>query len=167
MLAYGLTAFIVMLPVLLDNNWRAFWRDTISYQAGRTSPFTIWGLWGGLNVEQRLFQGATVAMAISVMFVPRRRGLIEVAALGAAVLIALQLSASYWLYSYIVWFFPWVAVAVFGSFPSELEQALASSVGRGRARRDRRWRLPARPDGDAHPPDGDRAGRPGPNQKSP
>jgi hypothetical protein len=130
-LAYGLTAFIVMLPVLLDNNWAAFWRDTISYQAGRTSPFTIWGLWGGLNNEQRLFQGATVAMAISVMFVPRRRGLIEVAALGAALLIALQLSASYWLYSYIVWFFPWVIVAVFGSFPSEFEQALSSSVDEG------------------------------------
>ncbi len=70
-------------------------------------------------------------MAISVMFVPRRRGLIEVAALGAAVLIALQLSASYWLYSYIVWFFPWVIVAVFGSFPSEFEQALSSSVDDG------------------------------------
>ncbi len=124
-LAYGLTAVVVMLPVLLDDNWRAFWRDTISYQAGRTSPFSIWGLWGGLGVEQHLLQGATVALGIAVMFVPRRRGLIEVAALGATILIALQLSAGYWLYSYIVWFFPLVAVAAFGSFPSELEQALA------------------------------------------
>ena len=114
-----------MLPVLLDDNWRAFWHDTISYQAGRTSPFSIWGLWGGLGIEQRLFQGATVALAIAVMFVPRRRGLIEVAALGAAILIALQLSAGYWLYSYIVWFFPLVVVAAFGIFPSELAQALA------------------------------------------
>ncbi len=124
-LAYGLTAVVVMLPVLLDDNWRAFWHDTISYQAGRTSPFSIWGLWGGLGIEQHLLQGATVALAIAVMFVPRRRGLIEVAALGAAILIALELSAGYWLYSYIVWFFPLVAVAAFGSFPSELEQALA------------------------------------------
>ena len=131
-LAYGLTAVIVMLPVILDNNWYAFWRDTISYQAGRTSPFSIWGLWGGLGLEQHVVQGATVALAIAVMVVPRRRGLIEVAALGAAILIALQLGAGYWLYSYIVWFFPLVLVALFGSFPSELEQALTeSAVDRG------------------------------------
>jgi hypothetical protein len=131
-LAFGLTVVVAMLPVILDNNWHAFWHDTISYQAGRTSPFSIWGLWGGLGVEQHLVQGATVALALAVMFVPRRRGLIEVAALGAAILIALQLGAGYWLYSYIVWFFPFVVVALFGSFPSELEHALAdSAVNRG------------------------------------
>ena len=127
--AFALTVVVVMLPVLLDDNLRAFWRDTISYQAGRTSPFSIWGLWGGLGIEQHLVQGATVALAIAVMFVPRRRGVVEVAALGAAILIALQLGAGYWLYSYIVWFFPLVAVAVFGSFPSEIGQALAAFVG--------------------------------------
>ena len=107
-----------MLPVLLGDNLGAFWHDTIVYQADRTSPFSIWGLWGGLSFEQHLVQGATVALAIVVAFVPRRRGVVEVAALAAAVLIALQLSASYWLYSYIVWFFPLVAIALFGSFPS-------------------------------------------------
>jgi hypothetical protein len=131
-LAFGLTVVVAMLPVILDHNWHAFWHDTISYQAGRTSPFSIWGLWGGLGVEQHLVQGATVALALAVMFVPRRRGLIEVAALGAAILIALQLGAGYWLYSYIVWFFPFVVVALFGTFPSELEHALAeSAVDRG------------------------------------
>jgi hypothetical protein len=40
-----------------------------------------------------------------------------VAALGAAILIALQLAAGYWLYSYIVWFCPLVLLALFGSFP--------------------------------------------------
>ncbi len=73
-----------------------------------------------------------MALAIAVMVVPSRRGIIEVAALGAAILIALQLGGGYWLYSYIVWFFPYVAVAVFGAFPTELEQALeASAVDRG------------------------------------
>ena len=126
-LAFVATVFVAMLPVLLDNNWHAFWHDTIAYQAGRTSPFSIWGLWGGLGVEQHLLQGATVALAVAVMVVPRRRGLVEVAALGAAILIALQLGAGYWLYSYIVWFFPFVVVALFGSFPTEMEHALAAS----------------------------------------
>jgi hypothetical protein len=62
------------------------------------------------------------------MVVPSRRGLIEVAALAAALLIALQLAASYWLYSYIVWFYAPLVVALFGSFPSELGQAVAAAV---------------------------------------
>ena len=127
-LAFAATVAVAMLPVLLDDNLRAFWRDTIVYQAGRTSPFAIWGLWGGLGAVQHLVQGATIALAISVMFVPRQRGLVQVAALGGAVLIAIQLSAGYWLYSYIVWFFPLVAVALFGSFPSELGVAVAAAV---------------------------------------
>jgi hypothetical protein len=125
---YALTVVVVMLPVLLGNNLHAFWHDTIAYQATRTSPFSIWGLYGGLGVVQHLFQGATVALALAVMVVPRRRGLVEVAALAAAVLIALQLAASYWLYSYIVWFYAPLVVALFGSFPSELGQAVAAAV---------------------------------------
>ena len=58
-----------------------------------------------------------MALALVVAFVPRRRTVVEVAALGAAVLIALQISANYWLYSYIVWFFPLVAVALFAAHP--------------------------------------------------
>ena len=116
--AYALTVVIVMLPVLLDNNLRALWHDSISYQATRVSPFSIWGLWGGLGLEQHLAEGAAVALALAVAFVPRRRGVVEVAALGAAVLIALQLCANYWLYSYILWFFPLVIIAVVGAYPT-------------------------------------------------
>ena len=124
-LAYGLTIVVVMLPVLLNDNLRAFWHDSIVYQADRTSPFSVWGLWGGLGFEQHLVQGAAIALAIVVAFFPRRRGVVEVAALAAAVMIAVELSASYWLYSYIVWFFPLVAIALFGSFPSREPETLS------------------------------------------
>ena len=127
-IACALTIVVAMLPVLLDGNLHAFWHDTIAYQAGRTSPFSIWGLWGGLGVEQHLVQGATAALALAVMFIPGRRGLVEVAALAAAILIALQMSAGYWLYSYIVWFYAPLVVALFGSFPTEIGQALAAAV---------------------------------------
>ena len=66
---------------------------------------------------QHLLQGAAVGLAILVAFVPARRGLVEVAALGAAVLISLQLTANYWLYPYIVWFLPLVLVALFAGHP--------------------------------------------------
>jgi hypothetical protein len=120
--AYGATILVAMLPVLLDDNLHAFWKDSIAYQADRVAPFSVWGLWGGLGTEQRLVEGAAAALAIAVAFVPRRRGLIEVAALGAAVVIALQLAANYWLYSYIVWFFPLVIVALFGAFPARHDE---------------------------------------------
>jgi len=72
----------------------------------------VWGLWGGLGVEQHLVQGAAAALAIAVAFVPRKRTVIEVAALGAAVLIALELGITHWFYLYIPWFFPLVMVAL-------------------------------------------------------
>ena len=116
-LAYGITAVVVMLPVLLNDDLHAFWHDTLSYQAGRGSPFSVWGLWGGLSFEQHVVQGAAALLAIAVAFVPRRRTVIEVAALGAAVLIALQLGITHWFYLYIPWFFPLVMVALIGAHP--------------------------------------------------
>jgi hypothetical protein len=116
-LAFALTAVVVMLPVLLEGNLRAFWHDTISYQAGRGSPFSVWGLWGGLGIEQHVVQGAAALLAVAVAFVPRKRTMVEVAALGAAVLIALQLGITHWFYLYIVWFFPLVMVALIATHP--------------------------------------------------
>ena len=122
--AFSATVLVVMLPVLLNGDLHFFWRDSVAYQANRDTPFSIWGLWGGLGAAQHLLQGAAVGLAIVVAFVPARRGLVEVAALGAAVMISLQLTANYWLYPYVVWFFPLVAVALFAAHPGRWPQAL-------------------------------------------
>ena len=119
-LTFAVTSVVVMLPVLTQHNLHAFWHDTISYQAQRGSPFSVWGLWGGLSIEQHLVQGAAVGLALIVAFVPRRRDVITVAALGAAILIALQLGVTHWFYLYIVWFFPLVMVAVLGIYPERI-----------------------------------------------
>ena len=123
MLAFAATVLVAMLPVLLNGNLHFFWHDSVAYQSSRVTPFSIWGLWGGLAAVQHLLQGAAVGLAIIVAFVPRRRGIVEVAALGAAVVIALQLTANYWLYPYIVWFFPLVAVALFAGHPERRRRA--------------------------------------------
>jgi uncharacterized membrane protein len=120
-LAFGATAVVVMLPVLLNADLKAFWHDSIEYQSNRVTPFSIWGLWGGLGAVQSLLQGAVVALAVGIAIVPARRGLVEVAALGAAVLIALQLTLNYWLYPYIVWFFPLVILALMAAHPERAE----------------------------------------------
>jgi hypothetical protein len=120
--AFVLTVFVAMLPVLVGGDFHAFWHDSIAYQSNRITPFSIWGLWGGLGLLQHILQGAAVWLAIMVAFVPARRGVVEVAALGAAVLIALQLTVNYWLYPYIVWFFPLVIVALLASHPDRRER---------------------------------------------
>ena len=109
--AFVLIGGLVMLPVLSAGDLHAFWRDTISYQSSRGSPFSIWGLWGGLGFLQRIVQGAAAALALAALVVPRRRGLVEVAAMAAAILIALQLGVTHWFYLYIPWFFPLVVIA--------------------------------------------------------
>jgi hypothetical protein len=119
--AFALTSVVVMLPVL-DGNLSAFWHDSIEYQITRSAPFSIWGLWGGLKLEQDAVLGAAAMLALAVAVIPGKRTLVEVAALAAAVVIALQLSVSYWLYSYIVWFFPMVMLALLGSYPARAQR---------------------------------------------
>jgi hypothetical protein len=115
--AFALTSVVVMLPVILPGDLHRFWEDTIVRQADRTSPFSIWGLWGGLGGVQHLLEGAAAGLALVVAFVPRRRSIYDVAALAAAVTIAFQLGLTHWFYLYIVWFFPLVTFALFGSHP--------------------------------------------------
>jgi Glycosyltransferase family 87 len=132
--AFAATAVVVMLPVLIEHNLHAFWHDTISYQAQRGSPFSVWGLWGGLGLEQHLVQGAAVGLAVIVAFVPRRRDVVALAALAAAVTIALQLGVTHWFYLYIVWFFPLVMVALLGSHPEAAGALELATRRRVRAR---------------------------------
>ncbi len=117
-LAYAAAVVLAFLPVILKSNFHAFWHDTIAYQAGRGSPFSIWGLWGGLKLEQHLVEGAGAGLALIVAFVPRRRTIVEVSALAAAVVIALQLGITHWFYLYIPWFFPLVMLALIAAHPS-------------------------------------------------
>ena len=115
--AFALTALVVMLPVLTHDNLTVFWRHTLEYQSNRGSPFSIWGLWGGLSFEQHLAQGAAAALAIGFAFIPARRGMLEVAALAGAIIIALQLGIDHWFYLYIVWFFPAAMLALLLAHP--------------------------------------------------
>ncbi len=75
-LAFAAALVICMLPVLLKHDLHFFWLDSIKYQADRASPFSIWGLWGGLGIVQHILQGAVVAAGIGVYFLPGRRDLV-------------------------------------------------------------------------------------------
>jgi hypothetical protein len=108
-----LTLAAVVLPFVPDGGLRELYDRTVGYQASRPSPFSIWGQVESLDWLQLAFKIGTAGLALLVAFVPRRADARMVAALGAAVLIALQLTATHWFYLYIVWFVPFALVALF------------------------------------------------------
>jgi len=57
-----------------------------------------------------------VNFAAVLLIFPARKTLVQIAALGAAVLIALQLPTEHWFYLYVVWFVPLVLAAVFAGY---------------------------------------------------
>jgi hypothetical protein len=114
--ALALTLAITVLPFVPDGGLRELYDRTIGYQAGRPSPFSFWGQVDSLDWLQTVVKAGAVGLAVVVAFVPRRPDERQVAALGAAVLIALQLAVTHWFYLYIVWFVPFVLVAMFGAY---------------------------------------------------
>ena len=114
---FAAAAFLVLLPVLLKTGPSEFWDRTIGAQLGRETPFSIWGQEPSLGWLQDVGKVLVIGLALFVAFVPRRKSPLQVAALGAAVLIALQLLVSFWFYMYIVWFLPFVLIALLGEEP--------------------------------------------------
>ncbi len=111
-MAFLVTAAAVMLWPALDPGLGTFWERTIGYQAGRQSPFSIWGQVPGLEPLRVAILVGVGLLAILFAFRPKRKTLTQVAALGAALLIGLQLTAPHWFYLYIVWFYPLLLVAI-------------------------------------------------------
>ncbi|MFL5780745.1 MAG: glycosyltransferase 87 family protein [Thermoleophilaceae bacterium] len=112
-LAFAVVAAAAFLPFLPDDGVRGLWDRTLGYQAGRNSPFSIWGQYGAWTWLQTIVLVAALGLAVLVAFLPRgHRSTAQVAALAAAVLISLQLGADHWFYLYIPWFAPLVFVAL-------------------------------------------------------
>ena len=103
------------LPLIPDGGLREMYDRTVGLQLGRESPFSIWGRHDGLHPLQVFMEIYAVALAISVAFRPRRKDVVETAALGAAILIATEITFTHWFYTYIVWWLPFVLVALFAA----------------------------------------------------
>jgi hypothetical protein len=134
-LAFAAIAAAAFLPFLPDGGVREIYDRTVGYQAGRGSPFSIWGQEPSLEWLQTVITAAVALMAVAVAFVPRRRDPRQVAALAAAVLIGVQLALDHWFYLYIVWFAPLAFVALFAAYrepapaehPAPAERALVAA----------------------------------------
>jgi Glycosyltransferase family 87 len=112
-LAFLVTAAIVTIPLLPDGGFRELYDRSLGYQASRGSPFSVWDQAPSLHWLQTLSKVFALGLAALFFFVPQRRSTVQVAALAAALLIAVQVTANHWFYPYAVWFAPLVLVAVF------------------------------------------------------
>jgi hypothetical protein len=119
--AASLAAFSILLlePSLLGAV-ETFWDRTLGFQLGRESPFSIWG-WGQYHARgipdlaslQTVVQIGTLGLAGLVALVPRDKGPLELAALSAAVLLAVELSLTHWFYLYLPWVLPFVLLSLY------------------------------------------------------
>jgi hypothetical protein len=114
--AFAFTAIVVSLPVLLrGESLHTVYDRTIAFQAERNAPFSVWGLHDLRGIEQ-VWQVGAALFALAVAFLPRRRDIVGLAAVATAVILGLQIGLDYWFYLYLVWFFPFLAVALFARY---------------------------------------------------
>jgi hypothetical protein len=95
-------AFVAVLAacLLFVGDLGTFYERTLSFQADRDSPFSIWGLYD-LGALQYVAAAGALGLALGARWVGR-----EKVALAAAVLIGLQLAVDHWFYLYLAWFLP-------------------------------------------------------------
>lgn len=107
--AVVVTAIGLYLP---SGGLAEFYDHTIGYQLSRADVFSPWALHPSLDPLKLGLAVGAVALCVIVAFVPRRRSLPQVCALAGAITIAVQLPAEHWFYYFIVWFMPFVLVAL-------------------------------------------------------
>ena len=104
------TALLLAYPAVVPG-LSMFWERTVKSQLDRESPFSIWGQ-NDLGSLHTIAKAGVIALGVLVAFVPRRRTLIQIAALSAALIIAVELVLEHWFYLYIPWFLGAMLVAI-------------------------------------------------------
>jgi hypothetical protein len=128
--ALALSIALAVVPFVPDGGLRELYDRTVGYQLSRPSPFSVWGQVDSLGWLQTVVKAGAAALAILAAFVPRRADTRRLAALGAAVLLAAELTATHWFYLYVVWFLPFVFVAVMAGHATTLPEPRAAEPRR-------------------------------------
>lgn len=110
--AFAAVVVVAIVAYLPPGGLSEFYNQTIGFQLQRTDVFSPWALYGSLAGLKVAIEVAVIALCALVAFLPRRRTPVQVAALAGAITIAVQLPAIHWFYYYIVWFIPFLAVAL-------------------------------------------------------
>ncbi|MDQ6816417.1 MAG: hypothetical protein M3018_03285 [Actinomycetota bacterium] len=101
--------------------------DALSFQLRRSSPQSVSAALG-IGALQPLAQGAVLGLIVAAVIRLRADRTLatdraRVAALSAAILIGLQLSAAYWTFLYLTWVLPLLCISVLGTTAPSAEHA--------------------------------------------
>ncbi|HKQ17398.1 MAG TPA: hypothetical protein VJS87_02540 [Solirubrobacterales bacterium] len=110
-LSFLFFAGLLLAYPAVDPGLSQFWERTVQSQLDRDSPFSIWGIYD-LGPLQTIAKAGLVALGVIVAFFPWRRTLVQIAALSAALIIAVELVLEHWFYLYIPWFLGAMLVAM-------------------------------------------------------
>lgn len=102
----------LVIAFLPEHGLREFWNTTLGFQFHRQTPLAIWTRWPSTDWAKPVFTAAAVVMAVAAAFAPRRRTIGQLAGWIVAILATIQISGGYWIYFYIVWFAPFLIVAL-------------------------------------------------------
>jgi hypothetical protein len=122
-------ALLLVYPAI-DPGLAKTWERTIQSQLDRSSPFSIWGQVGWLQPLQKALMVGTVAFASALALIPRKRTLVQISALAAAVIIATQLTLEHWFYLYIAWFFGMLLAAIAPDTADDASEGEPAEVAR-------------------------------------
>jgi hypothetical protein len=135
-------AFVIVIGAsvalfLPPGGLKEMYDHTIGFQLSRPDLFSPWALHPSLAPVKLAIEGAVALLALALAFFPRGpRSVAQVSALAGALVIGVQLPALHWFYLYIVWFLPFVLVAVLAGEPAagtaapEVEPEVAATAER-------------------------------------
>jgi hypothetical protein len=126
---------VVLLEPSPLHELRVFFDRSLRWQVGRDAPWSLWD-WGqyhargipDLHLVQRVLQALLLVGALAAAFVPRRKSPLQLAALTAVLLAGFQLVLTYWLYTYIPWFFGFAAIAMLAPLAVVAREPVESGV---------------------------------------
>jgi len=133
---FALAAAASLTAAFAHDSLTTIFARSVTYQAQRESPFSIWGLYSGLGALQDAVQLGSILLALGLALTRRARDAAGLAAACAAVLIAIQLGITHWFYLYIPWFFGLVMLALLAqlSVPSSSARGGASGFAQSTPR---------------------------------
>jgi hypothetical protein len=127
---------VLMFDSSLLHAIKTFFHETIGYQYGRSSPFSIWD-WGQYHAKglpdlhwvQRVLEVVLVGGALALFRWPRQRSPLRIAAYTSVLLVGFEAVLVHWSWLYLPWFFPFAAYTVLAPRRTEGEEEDPDPVG--------------------------------------
>ncbi len=91
---------------------RLFYEKTLAFQGERETPWSIFSQVPELKVLQQPLTALVILLAFVVAIFPKKRTVRRLAAFSAALIIAFELTVNYWFYPYVIWFEPFIFLAL-------------------------------------------------------